>query len=272
MDTGALDEPVRAWARERGVRVRTLPDSPSLEYLRRQAKDLLVGMRATRAQATLSDAQVALARQYGFHTWTQLKAEVERRRGRSELAEPALAQCIATRFGLGTVTAPMRSLAPANEVGRPWALDTDRGRWAVKQVTGWYGIDDIVEHAETDVRLQEAALAAGVLLPRPVRSVTGAVVECVDGRNWRVNAWIEAGPPLSAPVSAAIARQAGALLARLHALALAPDRPMEAWYRPIKTADDWAALAVRASALNLEWASAFGQLQDKIADLTHMAL
>jgi hypothetical protein len=49
-----------------------LPDSPSLDYLRRQPKDMLVGMRETRPSASLADAQAALARKYGFRTWPEL--------------------------------------------------------------------------------------------------------------------------------------------------------------------------------------------------------
>jgi hypothetical protein len=173
--------------------MRTLPDSPSLEYLRRQAKDLLLGMRQVRPETSLTEAQTALADQYGFRTWPDLKVEVERRQGGAEITDPGLAQSIATRFGLGTVTAPMRSLPRASEVGRPWALDTDTGRWAVNQLNRWYGIGNLVEHAETDARLQEAALAAGVRLPRPVRSVSGAVVHPSTRRaiGWR---WPRAQP------------------------------------------------------------------------------
>jgi len=92
------------------------------------------------------------------------------------------------------------------------ALDTDSGRWAVRQLNDSFGI----ENAETDVRLQEAAAQVGILLPRPVLSVSGAIVESIERHNWRVNAWIESGPPLAAPVGAPIAAKAGSILARLH--------------------------------------------------------
>jgi Ser/Thr protein kinase RdoA (MazF antagonist) len=118
--------------------------------------------------------------------------------------------------------------------------------------------------------LQEAAAKIGLLLPQPVRSVSGAVVESIQDHNWRVNAWIESGPPLAAPVSKSIAAQAGSILARLHALALPPDRPMEPWYRPLKAADDWAALASRASAERMSWAATLETLLSEMAELTHM--
>ena len=253
--------------------MRTLPDNPSLDYLRRQAKDLLVSIRQAQPEShiQLADAQTALAQQYGFRTWRELKAEIDRRSGRAQIADPALAQQIATRFGLGSVTAPMKSVAPATETGRPWALDTDHGRWAVKQLQSWYGVENLADNAETEVRLQKAALAAGVLVPRPVRSMSGAIVESIDVKSWRVSEWVRSGPPLSAPVSDALAHQAGALLARLHALALQPDRPMEPWYTPINTPEEWAALADSASANRVDWAASLQDLLEDVADLWRMA-
>ena len=56
------------------VPVLELPDQPSLEHLRKQAKDL------RRAEGIgLSAAQLAVARQYGFASWT--RAEAPRRAG-----------------------------------------------------------------------------------------------------------------------------------------------------------------------------------------------
>ena len=51
---------------------RDLPAKPSLEYLRKQAKQL---QRST-SQGKLADAQHALARVYGFANWTRLKSHV----------------------------------------------------------------------------------------------------------------------------------------------------------------------------------------------------
>src|SRR5690606_24271915 len=93
--------PPPAWARDTSPRttlvrvrvrsevsVRTLPDSPNLEHLRHQAKDLLAGLRGSDPTATLAYAQASLAEQYGFRSWTDLKAEVDRRQGRADVADP----------------------------------------------------------------------------------------------------------------------------------------------------------------------------------------
>jgi hypothetical protein len=55
-----------------------LPARPSLEHLRKKAKQRLVKLRASGASARLADAQLLVAREYGFPSWRALKAAVER--------------------------------------------------------------------------------------------------------------------------------------------------------------------------------------------------
>jgi ankyrin repeat protein len=55
----------------------SLPDAPSLEWLRKQAKQRLAQLRATIGDAQLADAQFALAREYGFPSWRALKAHID---------------------------------------------------------------------------------------------------------------------------------------------------------------------------------------------------
>ncbi len=52
---------------------RELPEKPNLEYLKKQAKELL----RSNGQGKLADAQHALAKEYGFATWAKLKSHVE---------------------------------------------------------------------------------------------------------------------------------------------------------------------------------------------------
>jgi uncharacterized protein len=67
-----------------------LPARPDLAQLRRQAKDLLrdatrgepqamARLRAISDRLILASAQLAIAREYGFASWSELKREVERR-------------------------------------------------------------------------------------------------------------------------------------------------------------------------------------------------
>lgn len=78
-----------------------LPERPDLDQLRRQARELLraaaagdpdaIGrlQRASSATATLSIAQLAVAREHGFPSWSALKAEVDRRRRAAVAARAA---------------------------------------------------------------------------------------------------------------------------------------------------------------------------------------
>ena len=52
---------------------RELPEKPNLEYLKKQAKELLRSKR----HGKLAEAQHALANDYGFATWAKLKSHVE---------------------------------------------------------------------------------------------------------------------------------------------------------------------------------------------------
>jgi ankyrin repeat protein len=54
-----------------------LPARPSLEWLKKTARQNLRALRAADSEAKLADAQLALARDYGFPSWRALKAHVE---------------------------------------------------------------------------------------------------------------------------------------------------------------------------------------------------
>jgi hypothetical protein len=56
---------------------RDLPARPNLEHLKNQAKDRLGDLQRSDPRAQLADAQLALARDYGFASWPKLKAHVE---------------------------------------------------------------------------------------------------------------------------------------------------------------------------------------------------
>ncbi|MFI6478804.1 phosphotransferase [Nonomuraea sp. NPDC050663] len=242
--------------------MKTLPDNPNLDHLRRQAKDLLSGLRDSEPGTTLARAQASLAGQYGFASWPELKAEVDRRRDTAETADPRLARDLAERFGLGEVIEPMRSLARPDESGRRWSLRTGRGRWAVRTMDTWHAIVD----AETEVALQEAALDRGVALPVPVRGRSGALVEEVGGHSWRVCEWPHSGPPLSAPVGAAACRQVGEILAILHGLRLPVDR-VSPWHLHRHRCQSWPGLAAEARSRHAPWSD---ELDKAVAVLTEL--
>jgi hypothetical protein len=78
-----------------------LPDRPDLDQLRRQARELLraaangepaalASLGAVSERVTLSVAQLALAREYGYRSWSTLKAAVVERRRLAPAATTAL--------------------------------------------------------------------------------------------------------------------------------------------------------------------------------------
>src|SRR5262249_4558218 len=56
---------------------KVLPAQPNLEHLKNEAKQRLEGLRAQAPHAQLTEAQLAVARGYGFASWRALKAHVD---------------------------------------------------------------------------------------------------------------------------------------------------------------------------------------------------
>ena len=54
-----------------------LPETPNLEWLRKRAKHRLDELRHLHPEATVADAQFALAKEYGFPSWRALKSHVD---------------------------------------------------------------------------------------------------------------------------------------------------------------------------------------------------
>ena len=79
-----------------------LPDRASYEYLKKLAKERLAQLRLRTPDAQLADAQLAVAREYGFASWRALKAELDRRRAPavSALTRACAAGDVATIHGL----------------------------------------------------------------------------------------------------------------------------------------------------------------------------
>ena len=68
---------------------RRLPERPSLEQLRKQAKEHLDTLRAANPSVNLAAAQHALARDYGFDSWPKLVHHVESMQPANRMLQPA---------------------------------------------------------------------------------------------------------------------------------------------------------------------------------------
>jgi ankyrin repeat protein len=72
---------------------RILPPRANLDWLRKTARQNLEALRAERPGARLANAQLALARDYGFSSWRSLKAHVE-----AQTPEPPSVEDVAAAF------------------------------------------------------------------------------------------------------------------------------------------------------------------------------
>src|SRR5690348_2173304 len=126
------------------------------------------------------------------------------------------AEVVAAAFGFGRARGPAR-FAARGELGRVFRLETAAGVYAVKETfEPW-----VEAEASRNAAFQEAAAAAGVPLPRPVRTPAGDVV----GAGVRVFEWVDLEPS-GRPVDPA---DAGRVLAAAHSVGW-PAGPVEAWF------------------------------------------
>ncbi|WP_152363322.1 hypothetical protein [Microlunatus speluncae] len=241
--------------------MRVLPDNPHLDFLRQEAKDLLVALRESEPSASLGDAQRALAVEYGFAGWSALKTEVDQRRRQPPIAPDELVDGLVEAFDLGPVTA-VRPVS-YSPLGRHWSVITDRGRWLAVPGYPWMG-----DHqAETGERLRSAAAEAGVRSPTPRRSRSGRLVETIAGGPWRVSEWLEQGPVPSLPARAGVARGVGVIAGALHALAIPSEDPINPYLTSRRPDADWQELVRRARTAGRPWADDLAALLPTVAEV-----
>ena len=243
--------------------MRTLPDSPSLDHLRQQAKDLLPHLRAVHPGAALSDAQTAVAEQYGYRTWTALKAEVERRCSSTRTTDIGHAAAVAGAFGLGTAQGPLVA-SERQWAGQAWMLTTDRGRWVARQLFDWF--DD--RRVEAEVLLAETAATAGIRTPRTVRSPAGAVIEELEGSRWRVFEFLPAGPEPSTPANPRHAAAAGRILGKVHGFGLPAPEPVQPWLTEVRPESGWWNLHAVCASRGMPWADRLAEVIPGIVDVS----
>ena len=132
------------------------------------------------------------------------------------------AQEVADAFDLGRASSLSEPVA-RGELGEIRRLETDRGAWAVKQGFEPAEDDDDPEHGAT---FQLACWEAGVPSPRPVGTPEGRFSVEVAGEQVRVYTWVDLADPDSGLDPAAV----GELLARMHAVRLEDDGPVDEWF------------------------------------------
>jgi ankyrin repeat protein len=135
----------------------SLPDRPSLDYLKKRAKERLRDLRRTDPNARLADAQLEVARGYGFSSWRALKAEVERRTSAS--VEQFFRACTAGDIAaLRDLLAREPDLVRQRNAGGMTALHTAADRPDVLRVLLEHGADpNVREPGDNTLPLHFAA-------------------------------------------------------------------------------------------------------------------
>jgi ATP-dependent Clp protease ATP-binding subunit ClpC len=96
-----------------------LPDRPNLEHLRKQAKERLREMKLRDPGARLADAQHAIACEYGFPSWSQLKQSVTSSSTQPTSASPGPTAPLFGRFTTRAKQATFFSRFEAGRFGHP---------------------------------------------------------------------------------------------------------------------------------------------------------
>jgi Ser/Thr protein kinase RdoA (MazF antagonist) len=186
---------------------------------------------------------------------------------------------IARSFGLGVPTGPLVAVGSGPSARHHlWRLSTTRGRFAVKALSRDQEFGADVQALQGPVRLELAALAAGVPMPRPCLvsgSDAGVAAVSALGRQpvlVAVHEWVD-GSTATAPGSTELAAELGSALAVIHRVGFEGGEGVEvdSWYRAAHGAAHWRGLADRADQAGLGWAARLRAALPVLAEVEALA-
>lgn len=163
-------------------------------------------------------------------------------------AGPADVAAAAGAYDLGSLLAPPEPAARGQQ-GLVWRVETDRGRFAVKEL-----IQPATEpEVALDVALQTTMVDRGVHAPRPLPTPSGSVLAPVRGLLFRASTWVDVEDERLDLDPAAV----GTLLAVLHRDPIPADPPIHPWYTDPVPDGEWADVADRLAAARAPFAAEF---------------
>jgi Ser/Thr protein kinase RdoA (MazF antagonist) len=171
------------------------------------------------------------------------------------------AECVAARFGLGADSV-MTGPVARGELGQVWCIETERGRWAVKEPFDAASGDE----AADDAIYQEVVSAAGIPMPAMLRAVDGDVVARVQSATVRVYEWVDL-QPLDRWLDAGAV---GRLVASIHRVHHRGRSPVHWWYTEAVGAARWDELVVQLIAAGAPFASALADQRDELVALERL--
>jgi ankyrin repeat protein len=170
-----------------------LPDSPDLEWLRKQAKRRLAELRANNPNAKLADAQFALAKHYGFSSWRALKAHVDLLDIDGQLVDAARRGDVAA---LGSLLDAHPDKLLFRQPPYGWTLlhtAAHNGRVAAVDLLLARGLDvNVREQGDDTYAMHWAAAAGHVDVVRRLADAGGDVVGHGDDHQLEVIGWATA--------------------------------------------------------------------------------
>jgi Ser/Thr protein kinase RdoA (MazF antagonist) len=168
------------------------------------------------------------------------------------------AAAVAARFGLGD-DGELEGPVARGELGQVWRLTTARGTWAVKQPFEAPARDEV----DADARYQDAVAAAGVPMPRVLRTVDGDVIVPIDGITVRVYTWVD----LLAPDRTLAAARVGQAVASIHRVRHHGTSGVHPWYTDPVGAPAWDALVADARFAGAPFAEQLAAARDELVAL-----
>ena len=173
--------------------------------------------------------------------------------------DAGMADDIAGQFGLGADARLSGGPVARGKQGRIWRLDTETGRWAVKEPFWRTAEADVGAAAD----FQQAAGDAGVPTPRVVRARDGGVLADVGGSQVRVYAWVDLLPPDITLDPVAVGRA----VAAVHLVRVEPSAPVHPWYSEPIGADRWDELVGLLRAAGAPFAHRLAAARDELVAL-----
>ena len=168
---------------------------------------------------------------------------------------------IAARFGLGG-EAVLAGPVARGELGQVWRIETDRGRWAVKEPFESPPADE----AADDAVYQDAVRASGVPIPAVVRTVDGGVLADLGPTVVRVYDWVDLLPLDRRLDPVAVGR----LVASIHRVHHHGRSPVHPWYTDPVGARRWDELAAELADAGAPFAATLAALRDELVALEHL--
>lgn len=176
--------------REPASGVRSLPDNPNLDWLRKEAKRRLAELRVAQPSAKLADAQFNLARAYGFASWRALRKHIDALSDEGRLFDAARRGDVAT---LTELLDANPAHVQAREKPYAWTLlhaAAHTGQLAVVDLLLARGLEvDVREKGDNTCAMHWAAAAAHLDVVRRLADAGGDVVGHGDDHELEIIGW-----------------------------------------------------------------------------------